>query len=257
MRLAAAVTVCALAATPGWSRAAAPAPLFGPPTLCWPLEIGEARSLPFGAEPFETAPGLAPADVPARALALLDDEAAADVRMETLRRAVVYVSRIGQRGEPAQLAIARAALLSGLKDRVLRAAADGQAAPGAWFDLGYALAALREADAPTTPDGRGKWSCDAALDADRYLRAAVAAAPDDAGLRFGAALAGAGLRGFAAAPSERHTHALAALRGAPEGSRLRRNVCSHLGNLYGAHEPDALAAACRAQLAATPTARAR
>lgn len=223
--------------------------LLGPPTICWPLEIGEARSLPFGTEPFETAAELAPADVPRRAVALLAREPDADVRMETIRRAAIYLSGIGgerrERRAP-ELALARATLLSELKDRVLRAEARERPDAAAWFDLGYALAALREADAPTTPDGGGKWSCVAAQDADRALRRAVALAPDDPGLRFGLALAAFGLQGYVAEPRDAYrAHALAAATGAPEGSRLRRNVVSHLGRLYGAADHAALVRACR------------
>lgn len=119
----------ALVAAPAWA---------GPPLICHPHDIGSARSLQWlatggwnGADPTydlshlreDTLDQLAPG-------------ASIEVRMETIRRAVIYATR--RRGLDDQLTVA-------LFGRVLQAQALGTADPFSWFDAGYYVETLNEA----------------------------------------------------------------------------------------------------------------
>lgn len=102
----------------------------GPPAICWPVEIGDAKSLPWGKDAFEKGKGYDAAKVVPDTLALLDGTMPVLVRMETLRRATIYL-------EDSQAG--RDALLRALTTRVLDAEAAGTPSALAWFDAGYAL----------------------------------------------------------------------------------------------------------------------
>jgi|KBSMisStandDraft_5_1062788.scaffolds.fasta_scaffold82160_2 hypothetical protein len=112
---------------------AAPA-LAGPPLLCFPFEIGQARSLPVGAGSWQAI------DTKYDASRLVDDTAAlltpatpVIVRMETLRRATLYAAK-----NPAQAA----ALLDRLQQRA--SVSDANAAL-AVFDFGYLVETYKQA----------------------------------------------------------------------------------------------------------------
>ena len=102
----------------------------GPPTICWRIEIGDAKSLPWGGnDAFAKDESYDTKRVVEDTLALLDGTMTPLVRMETLRRATVYL----EESQPG-----RDALLRALMARVLDAEALGKASALAWFDAGYA-----------------------------------------------------------------------------------------------------------------------
>jgi hypothetical protein len=102
----------------------------GTPAICWPLEIGDAKSLPWAkGDPFARDAKYDARRVVADTLALLDAEMPVLVRMETLRRATIYL-------EESQAH--RDALLRALTTRVLDAEAQKKPSALAWFDAGYA-----------------------------------------------------------------------------------------------------------------------
>jgi hypothetical protein len=104
----------------------------GPPLLCFPFEIGSARSLPMGRASWkDTDPKYDVSHLVADTLALLAPSTMPIVRMETLRRATIYAA-----DHPA----VAADLLSELKKR-----SDAKA-PLAAFDYGYLVEAFREAE---------------------------------------------------------------------------------------------------------------
>ena len=106
----------------------------GPPLLCFPFDIGSARSLPMGTGGWKTVD--AKYDVNRLVddtLALLTPETPVIVRMETLRRATVYAST--------HPAIA-SALVAALRARASKA--DAHAAL-AVFDFGYLVETYKEA----------------------------------------------------------------------------------------------------------------
>src|SRR5262245_10374504 len=108
--------------------------LAGPPLLCFPFEIGAARSLPMGSGSWRaTDPAYDVAHLVDDTLALLTPQTPILVRMETLRRATVYAST--------NAAVAEA-LLSALQTR---AAVPTPDAPMAVFDFGYLVETYRQA----------------------------------------------------------------------------------------------------------------
>src|SRR5262245_9389292 len=104
--------------------------LAGPPLVCHPLDIGDAKSLPWtgnswnlsGNENYDTK------NLVQDTLAILDSGAPVIVRMETLRRATLYARKDPQAAKE---------LLTKLYKRTT--AADPTAHPDAlaWFDAGY------------------------------------------------------------------------------------------------------------------------
>ena len=102
----------------------------GPPAICWRIEIGDAKSLPWGGkDSFAKDARYDARRVVEDTLALLDDSASPLVRMETLRRATIYLEE-SQAG--------RDALLRALMTRVLDADVAKKPSALAWFDAGYA-----------------------------------------------------------------------------------------------------------------------
>ena len=108
--------------------------LAGPPLLCFPFDIGAARSLPIGQGNWRAVDTRY--DVTQMVddtLALLGPQAPVIVRMETLRRATLYAA---DRPEIAT------ALLARLRDRAKVPAADVGLAV---FDFGYLVETYRQA----------------------------------------------------------------------------------------------------------------
>jgi hypothetical protein len=113
--------------------AARPA-LAGPPLLCFPFDIGAARSLPMGTGGWRTVdPTYDVTHLVDDTLALLTPSTPVIVRMETLRRATVYASSNPKAAE---------ALLSALQ---ARAAVRTAEAPLAVFDFGYLVETYKQA----------------------------------------------------------------------------------------------------------------
>ncbi len=65
----------------------------GPPLICHPVDIGEAKSLPWGSGAFAQRRDYSPSQVVGDTLALLAKETNVLVHMETLRRAALYTDR--------------------------------------------------------------------------------------------------------------------------------------------------------------------
>ena len=107
--------------------------LAGPPLLCFPFEIGAAKSLPIGTDNWKATDPKYNADhLVDDTLALLTPETPVLVRMETLRRATIYAAT--------RPAIATA-LLTALQ---ARASVPDAHAPLAVFDFGYLVETYRE-----------------------------------------------------------------------------------------------------------------
>lgn len=109
--------------------------LAGPPLLCFPFDIGAARSLPMGKGNWHTIDrSYDVSRVVGDTLALLTPETPTLVRMETIRRATIYVA-----GRP-DLA---ETLLTALRDR---AKVPSATAGAAIFDFGYLVETYRQAE---------------------------------------------------------------------------------------------------------------
>ena len=67
--------------------------LAGPPLLCFPYEIGEAKSLPWGGDRMQPSSGYDHSHLVDDTVRLLEAEPETIVRMETLRRAALYAGQ--------------------------------------------------------------------------------------------------------------------------------------------------------------------
>jgi hypothetical protein len=106
----------------------------GPPLLCFPFDIGGARSLPMGhGDWHDTDPGYDASRLVDDTLAILTPIAPVNVRMETIRRATIYASKSPDTAR---------ALLATLEARAQHA--PPPAAARAVFDFGYLVETYRE-----------------------------------------------------------------------------------------------------------------
>lgn len=195
------------------------AAIAGPPLLCHPFDTAGAPSLAWGGPRWNQAR----ADYDLRTLsanteALLKADTPVIARMETLRRAAIYASR--------DAAIATQ-LLSRLDARIARAATPTMQSL-ARFDSGYFTETLQEIvrlqgyDMPGVgkADTRGLNALLARRDGDAQVDAAIKLRPNDAAMRFAAAL-------IAAADQRKtayNTHARLARAGAANDRLLARNL---------------------------------
>ena len=109
----------------------------GPPLLCWPFEIGGAKSLPWSGDSWrEIKPDYDVNRLVEDTLSLLSPQTPVIVRMETLRRAVVY----GTKDQ-----IVAAELYARLRERAASADARGKPDALALFDLGYLVETYKQA----------------------------------------------------------------------------------------------------------------
>ena len=194
---------------------AAPRPsLAGPPLLCHPFDIGEARSLPWdgAAAWWAGQPGYDIKSVTADTTALLTPSVPVLVRMETLRRAALYASQ-----DPA---VARQ-LLAAFTDRAQRAAADDPFAP---FDAGYLTETFRQIARLgdwSELGARARIAREVVGTADGYalIQRTLSLRPDDPSVEFAAALVarGTGQPGYG-------RHAAKARQGAAKDALLSRNI---------------------------------
>ncbi len=182
----------------------------GAPLTCFPMAIGNARSLAWGTGSGWNTPDPAydRARLAADTVALLDPATPVLVRMETLRRAAIYSS--------ADTAVAQR-LLDALRSRAARAS-DGEADPLFQFDLGYAVEAYRQAR-----HGFDRTSADPPEDGYALVRRALAARGLDPAMEYAAAL----ITCDRARRSLSDEHLRAAVAGASEGSLLARTVAEH------------------------------
>lgn len=116
----------------------------GPPGICWPVEIGDATSLPWGKGPVARDKRYDARRVTKDMLALLGPDTPVLVRMETLRRAALYTDHDTH---------LRAGLLNPLMARVLDAEAKGENAALAWFDAGYLAGCYHQLGAVSDRNG--------------------------------------------------------------------------------------------------------
>lgn len=108
--------------------------LAGPPLLCFPFNIGTARSLPMGTSSWQAIdPAYNVSRLVGDTVALLGPETPVLVRMETIRRATIYA---------ASNPTIASALLTALQTRAAARTVD---APLAVFDFGYLVETYREA----------------------------------------------------------------------------------------------------------------
>jgi hypothetical protein len=196
--------------------AASPA-LAGPPLLCHPYDIGDARSLPWdgGGAWFRGQAGYDISHLVDDTTALLTPSTPVLVRMETLRRAVIYASpdeKVAQ------------ALLRTFTERARAAEQSGHGDALAYLDAAYVTGAFREMVlVGESPEGRTRaaGARALALDGKEYslIQKALTLRPDDATIHFAAALIAADSNRAAYA-----AHAAKARAGTSRDPLLARNI---------------------------------
>ena len=152
----------------------------GPPTLCHPLKLGDAASIPFGTGAFDRG-SLAQTEVVARTVEVLNSSTEATVHQETLRRAYVYLG-FGEQHNPRELN----RLVTALKDRTLSAEAPAQPLENrkralCWFDLSVLYRLISENH--SSESSQARWP-----EVHRYMSKAVSLDPDNGALALCAAL---------------------------------------------------------------------
>jgi hypothetical protein len=180
----------------------------GPPLICHPLDIGNAKSLPWtgtgwnlsGNENFDMK------NLAHDTITLLDANTPIIVRMETLRRATLYAMKDPQAGKE---------LLTKLHARATSAEAAGHPDALAWFDVGY----LAEAYQQGFYNGGNPAS---GLDGYALVKKALALRKQDSEMEFAAALIT-----LSKAQNEHQIHTQLAMAGAKQDSLLARNLANH------------------------------
>jgi hypothetical protein len=148
--------------------------LAGPPLICHPVEIGDAKCLPLDGGYTGTA----------EAIAILDAERDPLVHMETLRRATIAIGQ--DRTRALELA-------ASLMSRALDAETAGETGPEAalrWLDAGYLVACLGQNGVRLDLPGAAAKPTRGAREVPGYawVGRAVALDSENAGLHFAAAL---------------------------------------------------------------------
>jgi hypothetical protein len=192
----------------------------GPPLICHTIEIGQAKSLPWishnwnlsGSENYDTK------YLVRDTLEILGPNAPVLVRMETLRRAILYARR-----DP----IAAKELLARLHARATSAESSGHPDALAWFDAGYLAETYKQwIGQPGMRVSKEEQNPAAGLDGYALVKKALALRGpsqngDDAQMEFAAALIT--LSGPA---DEHHQHAQRAIAGAKTDPLLAQNLAS-------------------------------
>ena len=188
----------------------------GPPLICHPFDIGNAKSLPWisldwnlsGTENYDTR------RLASDTLAILNASQVPLVHMETLRRATLYA-----RKDP----VAAKQLLLQLVARAKSSEASSGADPFALFDAAYLTEAYHQwlGEKGENPAN--------GLDGLPWIEHALQLRPNDAQMAFAAALIT--LRGPEA---EHRGHAQLATAGANNDELLKRNLATHF---LGAQSP--------------------
>jgi hypothetical protein len=208
--------------------------LAGPPLICHPIEIGNAKSLPWaGSQWRDVKRDYDLNRLTADTLALLQPDTPVLVRMETLRRATIYAvwakadHEVGIQLKDTKIADE---LMSKLMERVRESVRASKPSSMAMFDAGYLAACYKQAG----------YSGGAANGLDGYhmTRKGSGLTTDNPEIQF--ALAKMSQHPQQATHKD---HLRRAVEGAQEGSLLARNLVIHFG------KPGQKLSALRAQVA--------
>lgn len=179
----------------------------GPPLICHPFEIGQAKTLPAVDWNRKESGNYDLKNLTRDTLAILDSSAPVLVRMETLRRATIYARQDPQVAKE---------LITRLQARADNLAAAGLPDALALFDLGY----LAETYKQWT--GVGEPNPAAGLDGYALIKNAISLRGPDPEMEFAAALIT--LKG---PESDHQQHALNAMAGAKNDPLLAQNLASN------------------------------
>jgi hypothetical protein len=193
---------------------AATVALAGPPLICHPYDIGQAKSLPGGGGAHGTAQNYDRTPLVADTLALLTPDTPVLVRMETLRRAAIYATGNlrawnGEKYTETDKNLA-AQLITKLRER--STSGDAKAKALALFDLGFFSETVRQTGLDPSIDGY------ALMVKARELRG------PDAEMEFALALAS-----HREHPAAHAAHLAQARAAAKPNTLLATNLVTHFG----------------------------
>jgi hypothetical protein len=186
----------------------------GPPLICHPYDIADAKTLPGGTDRFNTSASYDRTHLVADTLALLKPETPVLVRMETLRRAAIYATGNlrtwnGQKYTNVDKELG-AALIAKLQERTT--STDATARAHALFDLGFFSESVRQT------------GLDPALDGYALLVKSAETLKNNPDVEFALALAS-----WSPKRAEHADHLARARALAKPGSQVAANLASHFG----------------------------
>jgi len=184
--------------------------LAGPPLICHPIEIGQAKSLPWVEFNQPGSTGYDLKNLSQDTLAILDSRPPVLVRMETLRRATIYARQDPQVAKE---------LITRLRARAADSDAAGRPDALAWFDVGYLAEAYKQWM------GKGEPNPAAGFDGYSWVRKAISLRGSDPEMEFAAALITLTNPG-----SAHRDHVQKALAGAKQDPLLARNLASNFNH---------------------------
>lgn len=180
----------------------------GPPLICHGIKVAEGQSLPWGRGPFEKGSYDA-ARVVKDTVDLLSPDKTVLVRMETLRRATLYIDKDQSRADE---------LLGRLMARALDAEAAGKPDALAYFDAGYLAQCYHQMGVspsfgPAVTKGMGA----SAIEGYSWVARAISLPGANAQMDLAAALMTADTR-----PPEHQAHLKRALAGVTKDSEAEK-----------------------------------
>ena len=178
----------------------------GPPLICHPIEIGQAKSLPWIDWNRKGTGGYDLKNLTRDTLAILDSTAPVLLRMETLRRATIYARQDPQVAKE---------LLTRLQARAANSTDSGLSEALAWFDVGYLIETYQQWIGKAEPNPA------AGLDGYAWVKKAVRLRGQDPEMEFAAALIT-----LTGPESDHREHARKAVAGAGNDPLLAQNLAS-------------------------------
>ena len=180
----------------------------GPPLICHPIEIGQAKSLPWVDLNYQKGRGSYDLkNLTKDTLAILDSNVPVLVRMETLRRATIYARQDQQVAKE---------LLTRLHARASNSDATGDSAALAWFDVGYLAETYKQWI------GKGEPNPAIGLDGYAWVKKAISLRGQDPEMEFAAALIT-----LTGPESDHRGHVQKAMAGAKNDPLLAQNLASN------------------------------
>ena len=179
----------------------------GPPLICHPIEIRQAKSLPWVEFNHRGRTDYDLKNLSRDTLAILDSHTPVLVRMETLRRATIYARHDTQVAKE---------LITRLQERAANSDAAGRPDALAWFDVGYLAEAYKQWM------GQGEPNPASGLDGYGWVKRAISLRGQDPQMEFAAALITVG-----GPEADHQEHVQKAAGGAKIDPLLARNLATH------------------------------
>jgi len=178
----------------------------GPPLICHPIDIGQAKTLPWVDFNYHKGSGgYDLKNLTRDTLAILDSNPSVLVRMETLRRATIYARQDPQVAKE---------LLTRLHARAANSDA-GNFGALAWFDVGYLAETYKQWM------GKGEPNPAKSFDGYGWVRKAISLRGSDPEMEFAAALIA-----LSGSERDRNDHVEKAMVGAKADPLLAQNLAS-------------------------------